>query len=200
MSRSKRFIELFKRIKSIEKNLLPRIKTPGDYTKRELDMIRSYKLLVHAEIEAYVEERAKEKAISAVKSWKASRTKSNVLLALMSYNDIDYISFSNEKNTSDRDITVRIEKAVKQFMTKVSNNHGIKEINILEMLCPIGIEISELQQAWLNDLNSFGLSRGLVAHTSAKTQQPLDPVSEKNLITSIIKELENVDLKINAVS
>jgi hypothetical protein len=199
-SRSKNFNELIRRIKLIEKNLLPSIKPIGDYTKKEQDMIRGYRLLVHAELEAYFEGRAKEKVINAIKEWKVNRKQSNVLLALMSYNEITYYSFSNEKHTEDRHLEKRLEKAVTHFMTLIANNHGIKELNIMELLCPIGVEIKDLQQTWLNDLNSFGSSRGLIAHSSAKTQQPIDPATERSMVTSILHELKKVDSKINALS
>ena len=62
MANSIRHKQLVSRIITIEKNLLPPIKINGNYTKQESDLIRSYVLLVHAEIEAYFEDVAINKA------------------------------------------------------------------------------------------------------------------------------------------
>ena len=55
MPSSARFQQLENRIKELE-NLLPVVNISGNYSQKEIDLTRSYCLLCHAEIEAYLED------------------------------------------------------------------------------------------------------------------------------------------------
>lgn len=85
MVNSRRHNKLVSRIKFLEDNLLPAVKINGNYTKKESDLIRSYILLSHAEIESYFEDVAISKAQKSLLNWKNNRTKSNCLLSIMSF-------------------------------------------------------------------------------------------------------------------
>ena len=83
MSNSRRYHQLAKRISIIHDSYLPNINSTGNYSRKEQDDLRAFVLLVHAEIESYFEEISESKVKAAFKNWQNSRTKSNVLLALV---------------------------------------------------------------------------------------------------------------------
>ena len=97
MGNSSRYKKLISRISSLERNLLPAVKVSGNYSKKESDMIRSYVLLVHAEIESYFEDVASLKVQQALARWTANRTKSNCLLAIMSLVSHSLVHFLEQK-------------------------------------------------------------------------------------------------------
>lgn len=195
MPNSKRFKQLQSRINDITKHLLPKTKLSGNYTKEEQDKIRGYLLLIHAEIESFFEERVESKVNTAFRKWQIKRQKSNILLSVMAFrnDEISYAPFRNNK-----DIEARIEKAKNSFTHFIRvQNHGIKEENILNLLLPLGIEESQIDNTWLSTMENFGKSRGRLAHSTAKTQQPLDPITEQATINLIMTEIEKIDLLIN---
>jgi len=62
MPRSKRLSQLENRLETLEKHFLPAEKDfslTGNYSKEQHDKTKAYLLLVHAELEAYFEDRAR---------------------------------------------------------------------------------------------------------------------------------------------
>ena len=190
MANSRRYKQLESRIRAIENNLMPKIKPSGNYTKKEQDFIRGYLMLVHAEIEAYFEEISEDKAKKAFSKWRLDRTKSNVLVSLVSF---------HENSISEKDIETRVNKALSFFINGLRKNHGIKEDNVLSMLLPIGIEEGEIDSTWLNTITSFAASRGEIAHTAAKVQHPLDPVTLKTTVQQVVDEIKEIDVKLRLI-
>jgi hypothetical protein len=87
-------------------------------------------------------------------------------------------------------IANKIDLAVNAFINVITNNHGIKERNLLRLLLPIGVEVDNLDPIWLADMNSYGERRGLIAHNSRakyRARQPIDPKDEFKAIKSLIR-------------
>jgi len=192
MANSNRHRKLIARIKNIERNLLPDVKLSGNYTKKESDLIRSYVLLVHAEIEAYFEDVALLKVQNALNKWLSNRQRSNILLSIMNFcsTDINWEKRPNERNKA----MVRVNIVVRHYIDLLSKNHGVKSNNLYNILLPLGIEEDELDQTWLNTMDAFGQKRGLYAHSTHSVQTQIDLVTERNAInTQILPEIENLD-------
>ena len=199
MSFSITYKRLISRITFLEKNLLPPTKIRGNYTKKESDLIRSYVLLAHAEIESYFEDVARNKVNQALKEWSTKRKKSNCLLAITSFNvsDIDWNKITKEEK---KKIDFRINTTVLHFKNKLDINHGIKSDNICNILLPIGIEADQLDSTWLSTMDGFGNQRGTIAHSTSRVQEQIDLITEKNNINSnIIPEIGNLDLLIKKI-
>lgn len=194
MSHSARFNKLKSRVQFIESNILPLAKISGDYSKKESDLIRAYVLLVHAEIEAYFEDVAQAKAQKVVADWKLNRTKSNCLLSIVTFMGGDL----KWENKSEQDkVETRISKTVAHYIGILKKNHGIKAKNIRNILLPLGIEEHQLDPAWLGTMDSFGATRGKIAHSTISVQSQIDLVSERNNINNaIIPEIVLLDLLI----
>jgi hypothetical protein len=199
MAKSRRLNQLLTRIAFLEHNILPAERLDGNYTNVERDLIKSYLLLVHAEIEAYFEDRAKEKVNKALTKWSTNRQKSSCLKAVLAFSGND-ISYDNVKKTDSNDIEYRINRAVNHFLSLVNKNNGVKQNDIINLIIPIGIEMSELDNTWLNTMESFGSTRGNIAHNSIAVQTALDRNTEKDRInTQIIPEIERLDQLIQKI-
>ena len=193
MANSKRFKLLLDRIKFLDSNILPTIKIEGDYTAIEYDFTRSYVLLVHAEIESFLEERVTEKVNSSLINWKQNRKKSSCLKSILAFCSGD-INYEKKKVAERNSLEFRVNIVSNHFLALIKKNHGIKKDNILNLLLPIGLEISEIDETWLTTMDNFGAKRGEIAHHTFAIQNPIDPLTEKKLINDIIiPELNNID-------
>lgn len=193
---SRRLKQLLSRLNFLENNILPSERIDGNYTKKEQDLIRSFILLSHAEIEAYLEDIVKDKITKSLNSWNSSRAKSHCIKSVMTFVGAD-ISYENDINSNN--LQYRINKTITHYQrAMVDKNHGIKEKNILKILLPLGIELNELDQTWLSVMDSFGSTRGLIAHNSFTVTQTIDRNTELNKIKNlIIPELTNIDKMIS---
>ena len=192
--------------------MLPKVFSPtGEYTSRQEDRARGYRLLVHAEVESYLEDISRETVTNAIKKWKSEKKPSQIMISfLASYhsswsatNELDNEEIINiarsRKNVTDS-VNEIVELAQLQFTKKLKNNHGIKDKNFKTLIVPLGIEINELDATWLTNLDSFGTRRGDVAHKSAHTQGTINPQDELNAVSNILIGLEELDRKIHKIN
>jgi hypothetical protein len=197
MANSARHKKLTSRISFIESELLPPIKLSGNYTKKESDLIRSYVILSHAEIESYFEDIASEVVTRSLQAWITSRRRSTCLLSIMTFcgEDIKWEN-RNDKNT----IESRIRVTAGHYINLLKSNHGVKSKNILKILLPIGIEESSLDQTWLTIMDEFGKKRGSFAHSSHIVQAQIDLKTEKDRLNRyILPEIKTLDLLIKKI-
>lgn len=159
----------------------------------------SFRIMVHAEIEAYLEDRSLEVLNAAWKHWKATRVPSETVICLLGYS---YVALKlppeslggNPNKLSYESIDTPLQKAYNVWLTRFGLNHGIKEANVLSLVLPLGIEHTKLDTTLLNDLSSYGSARGLVAHSSNYTiTQYADPSDEFNTATKLAIALEKLD-------
>src|SRR3546814_13221 len=86
MARSTRFIELKRRLRALRDNMLPAKFSPtGDYSARQLDRTRGYRLLAHAEIEAFIEDVCFEAARTSISNWSKTKNVTDALFCLMAH-------------------------------------------------------------------------------------------------------------------
>lgn len=209
MQHSQLFKDLHLRVLELKKNMLPENFSPtGTYDEKQLDLAKGYILLAHAEFESYIEEVSKDIIIKTVKKWKKSNKPSHTLLSFLccyhsswSLNDemaneeIVKISKSrvNVKESTDEIIDI----ALKQYIQKVKDNHGIKENNFKSLVLPTGINIDDLDASLIVAMDTFGSDRGEVAHLSKKRVKTLiNPEDEYNKVNAILAGLKDFDLKI----
>lgn len=193
MGKSKRLRQLYSRILFLENNILPSSKIHGNYTRKEQDLIKSFILLTHAEIEAYIEDIAKDKIQQAIRNWNLTRNKSNCLKSVLAFVGSE-INFDNDSNA--KNLAHRINRIISHYFNSIiDKNHGIKENNILKILLPLGIEINQFDLTWLSTMNSFGATRGLFAHSSNRIHSNVDRNTVLTLVkTQILPELDNIDM------
>ncbi len=211
MSVSVRYKELTTAISTLRNHFLPPVFDPtGTYDDKTIAYARAFRILAHAEIEHFLEDRTLEVARSALNKWKQNATANTTLLSLLAFSGCmmnyppDSISPA-QPNAADNhkkaiELDSRIDQASRQFHTAISENHGIKEKNVLRLLLAVGIKTSSIDQFLLIQLNSLGEKRGEAAHQSLfsnKVSHPPDPKSELDQVNLIINSLEAIDLELN---
>jgi hypothetical protein len=199
MPESDKFITLKTQLDRLKDEFLPEISPTGSYSESQLSRTAAYRVLAHAEIEYYLEERAWTIVIDAKKAWETGKT-TRTLICLLGFSDLtmdkppDTLKKPNNVKQDNHDkrleITEKINSAIKSFKKVIDNNHGLKEKNILALLLPIGIDSNDLDpnNTWFATMNTFGEKRGLVAHKSATsymTTQTPDPANELNTVNQI---------------
>ncbi len=211
MALSRRFRDLKSRVRELRNHLLPRTFSPtGDYTDRQMDRARGFRLLVHAEIESYLEDVSRDTVTDAIRRWKGEGISSRSLVSfLASYHSSWSVSdtISNDEimqiAKSRKNIKESVEKIIDlaqtQFIQRIQNNHGIIEDNFYGLIVPTGVDISKLDQTWIASLSSFGSLRGKVAHQSKMVVGTINPEDELKTVNDLIKGIEALDKCISSV-
>ncbi|WP_146073584.1 HEPN domain-containing protein [Amycolatopsis sp. CA-126428] len=199
---SARFSDLTKRISELKRHLLPRKFDPtGSYSDAVYERARAFRVLAHAEFEAYIEDRAAEVVNRAFDVWKDAGKLAPCLLSLVAYKDSLHPVPGSLSDSSNKhkfhNLTGVVDAARNEFNKYLRRqNHGIKEKNILRILIPIGIKIEEINSSWLVTTDTWAASRGDAAHKSAKLQVKLDPQHELKTVMEILEGFEEMDQKI----
>jgi hypothetical protein len=160
---SKRFEEMEKRLGELRSSFLPDAWDPtGTYTPRVVDLTRAYRLLSHAEIEAYLEDVALAAVVRACEAWDVTRTVSECLLSLLAYFGAAPITAKEiAKAKPGRQLVDVVESAKKDYSHYVrEENHGIRALNVRRLLFAAGVREHDLSSTWLNTIDSFGAQRG----------------------------------------
>ncbi|MFO5439169.1 MAG: hypothetical protein ACLBM4_10985, partial [Dolichospermum sp.] len=143
MPESDKFITLKTQLDRLKDEFLPEISPTGSYSESQLSRTAAYRVLAHAEIESYLEERAWKIVIDAKKAWETGKT-TRTLICLLGFSDLtmdkppDTLKKPNNVKQDNHDkrleITEKINSAIKSFKKVIDNNHGLKEKNILALL------------------------------------------------------------------
>ena len=132
--------------------------------------------------------------------WKTKGLSSRVLTALVSFSKRKLSSiatyWANPANHKYLYITDRMQECVNAYIGMLNSNHGIKGENLLNILLPMGISFDEIDNTWLNTMNSFGEERGKVAHSTSRALNLIDPMAEINSVVLVLKGIRKIDKKI----
>jgi len=186
--------KLKNRIKELKKQFLgfDQILSPEPENQ---DNLRAFKLLIHAEIESYIETAVLEVWEKCSDEWTKNKKVLPALAFLIMYSSSRFDA--NEKQLTKDD---RINQILKSFNDLISNNHGIRRKNILQLVIPLGIRYDDIDSTWITIIDSYGNSRGLVAHKSVSVQKPIDKNDELNDIKIILKGFMVLDLKLQKLT
>jgi hypothetical protein len=200
-------------LKTLRKQFLPVAFDPtGNYSPEVLAQARAYRVLAHAEVEHFLEDRADEVKDAALDGWKRSRKANVTLLCLMAFSGLEcktppdvleHPEVQKRKRNDERlQIDKRIVNAANSFYRVVQNNHGVKERNVLSLLITVGVNHGDIDPLWLIEMNSLGSKRGEAAHTSARqktVQHPPDPKLEYDSVQRVVFGLADIDNKLTAL-
>lgn len=172
----------------------------------------AYRVLAHAEIEAFFEDRALEVVTAARAAWDRDERVSRTCLCLMSFSgrQMSLPPDTLEAPTENKrkawpellDIRERLIPVLSAFHNFVrSENHGIKEKNLLALLLPIGMSYKKMDPAFLADMDSFGALRGIAAHSSARSsvQQAINPADELKRVDGLLPGIVALDAEIDSL-
>ncbi|MFN1186864.1 HEPN domain-containing protein [[Kitasatospora] papulosa] len=186
-----RYKQLRSRVDRLERLFLPPLSPVGSYSADEYDKVRAFIVLCHAEVEAYIETMALDVLRKAEDRWKSSSIAGSCIASLMLFNDKQVSPPKKlSKQSPEESTDVVIKTAIRKHREYAQrDNHGIKETNLLRLLLPIGFQESDFDSmsTWLGTMNSFGVSRGLVAHQSAnRVQNPPDPSIIRQQVSDVL--------------
>lgn len=198
---SKRLSLLTTEVRRLRKLFLPDPFDPlGDYpdTKRVQSFTRAFLVLTHAEFETYFEAWAKDLAQASEAVWNSAARVSGPLAFLLSWHQERLIPPPTLAAATTSDSVQRLETIVKnlyaKFYTRIKENHGIKEANVLALFGPLGVAASAFTPTLLPNLDTLGSKRGLHAHQSAKVVvSVLDPETEYSSIEQVLLDLSVFD-------
>ncbi len=88
MPKSTRFRTLTRELNRLKKQFLPKISPTGLYSDRHLVRTLAYRVLAHAEIESYLEERAWEVVQNAKTAWDTTGKTTRTLICLLGFSDL----------------------------------------------------------------------------------------------------------------
>lgn len=214
MATTLRFKQLIAELRRLRSHFLPYKWEPtGSYSERKFDRARAYRILVHAEIEFYIENLLLDTVEQKYQAWKVAKSPSYIMTCLVIASKMEWQDVETEtlelKPLDLKQIKIRrdddsihgiIERAVIRYRDIVKDNNGIKTVDLKRLLMPVGIAMSDLDPTWLNNMNSFGGQRGFIAHTSRLgVKNVLDPKTEKDTVDNLLKGLKDLDTMISAL-
>lgn len=182
----RRYKELKTRLKELEKHYVKSFydKDPFELKPRQIDLARGYRVLCHAEIESYLEEMAKDLLKYAIDEWKENKKVTLTMTAMLTF---------QRPEKTDKLGTMFNQAAINFKRQVIEGNHGIREQNIKKLFRPLGVDIDDLDSAWISTIDSYGSKRGETAHTSARTQNTIDLQTEKRDLEHIVEGLETLE-------
>ncbi len=153
-----KYQEFKKRIRDLGKNLLPESSATGTYTAAELDHVRGYRLLVHAEVESFLEDRVRYVANEALTKWNLdSRLRPALVSLLAFYSKQDIVSHKQLKDEyagTRKRVGDTLSEANQSFNRAVTQNNGVRERDVLRLLFPIGVTRAQIDAVWLGTIDS----------------------------------------------
>lgn len=153
------------------------------------DLVKSYILLCHAEFENYLEEECKQIIAKSKSKYDSSGIVTKPLLALSAMSN----KIFEEKDKQYETIDSRISKFYSNYFAALEANNGIKRKDLKNLLPHIGIDYDSLDETLLSQLDTFGNTRGQVAHKTTKIIRDFN--SEQQVINALLTSLLDLDEK-----
>lgn len=198
-------MEMQKRVTTLRHFMLPsQFVATGLYSDRVHQRAAAFRLLTHAEFESYVEDLVTSHVTARLDAWNTNRRPSITLAALLAYDEVagkPPTSLIAPPQKPAKPFRQRLEDAANHFNRQVRvYNHGVRELNLLSMLLPIGLEIDEVDTTWLASLDSWARERGDFAHkSSGKIGTRLDPAKEYAQVKLLMAGFKDLDRRVAAV-
>ncbi|MDP1995936.1 MAG: hypothetical protein Q8J90_01945 [Gallionella sp.] len=158
----------------------------------DMDHLAAYRLLVHAEIEDYLERKAR-----------AALDEIDKLLSTGSFNVEDVKVILDLALYFKKEIPLQLPFEVKDFCSAakvvaksardfIDDNNGIKSTSLLVCCLILNKPIDKVDASLVISLNAFGKARGDVAHKSvSRVTSIYAPSAEKQSAHNVIAELED---------
>jgi hypothetical protein len=211
---SLQYSEMKRNVDMLRSHLLPADFDPlGEYEEQVFTGVVAFRVLCHAAIEDYFEERVVEIAQRAQSLSANGDRVSKPAACLVAFSGIEMRSpppsldpeQPNKKKTwlDAIDIKRKISNCATSFIRRIkTENHGIREKNLLSMLLPIGIDHSTIDKLALSELDNFGRSRGEFAHSTLHkhvTKKP-NPEDEWKKVQVLLEMISVMDLQLDVIA
>lgn len=192
---SKLFKDMTVRVKRLKSKYMARqlrneANTPLTYMHDPIN-IAAYKLLVHAEIEEYIETKASESIRCIRDDVNANGFKNSKMMEVMAIAHHLNITLSVDKPFDEDDFKGSINRILKAAESRIKENNGIKKDSFIELAIFCGQGKDSIDPILLSDLNAYGKSRGGFAHKGVRhTTNFLAPSGEVGETEKILSRLK----------
>jgi hypothetical protein len=172
----------------------------------------AFRVLSHAEIEHYLEDRVIEIALAADAAWKGRRHVSETTLCLLAFSGLSLdktppsLKPPPNKKQKNWDALIkpddRLSTSISSYMRRVLHeNHGIKEDNFISLLLPVGFDSNSIDDLLVAELNDFATKRGSAAHGSVAghVTAGVNPIDEFAQVKRIVEGFKAVDEKLSVL-
>lgn len=205
MPHSPDFLNLKKNISTLEKAFLPRRLSPtGSYRSKVYQHAREFYILCHSEIEHYTEQASLKIALGCVQRIAKGKRPDKFISSMLAWylleceTDEETIQRKKSaKNNFFKSFKKMFEVIYDLYRKHIEKNHGIRENNLKTILGPIGLDLNKLDQAWVNNMDSFGQTRGDHAHQSLGVIKLIDPSIAKQTVRDLLSGLSDLDYELN---
>ena len=197
---SKGYLDLRKRIAVLREQFLPAQFSPtSSYNQADLDGAAAFKLLVHSEVEYFLEAKVFDIANRALANWQNKGICSRSLLAILAFYPSGLAITTNTLTTkSNRNLDLGIKESTSNFNGYArARNNGVRTINVLSLLLPVGINEVDIDPDWLAAIDSFGRDRGGTAHKPDRVNVLTVPDGIYKDVSYILDGLLDIDVKLN---
>ncbi|MHA2936883.1 HEPN domain-containing protein [Vibrio sp. RC27] len=194
MANTDLFQSLELRLADLRTNLLPEeFDALAGYDDKTLDMTKGYTLLVHSEVEYYIESICYKFVELQVLKYRQTKQPSACAMALITYSKLDWsatneeveIPTINSSKLSDS-LTTLLTKMSLSYYGIINSNNGIKAKNLRKLVAPTGM-IDHFPEVNMEDFSTFGGHRGNLAHVSTRhINFTIDPSDQLNKLTNNI--------------
>lgn len=200
--RSRRGLRLACRLQELESGLhLEQVPN----TQADVDRIHSYRVLAHAEIQAFLEGIATDIIDVSETRYVANSSVTHALHHLVVHHAMskslqprDAAESRYPRFSMPRVLTVttpEVQRAIRAHRDRVDRNSGIKQSNVHAVFHPLGYRDSWFQAGFLDQLSALGTARGNVAHGSGIIGVSLWPSGQSEIarIRGMLPALYQVD-------
>ncbi|WP_421250796.1 hypothetical protein [Aeromonas sp. 600584] len=159
----------------------------------DLDRLAAYRLLIHAEIEEFLELKAKEnitKIESCIRAGQPWMKHHPELLSLAVELQRE-LPIKKPEHVTSKLVSDYITGMLASAKKEIKENNGIKSQSFSFLSICAGKTADEIDNVLSNSLNSYGKSRGDVAHTSAARSNNINaPSAEHKSANDLINGLK----------
>lgn len=169
MTQLDEFLALLGHVRECRDRLLPAVNPTASYTDEEVMRMLGFRVLVHAEIESFLESVAialvdayNAKLKTAMPQWAREHFDLHGrLVTKYPPTTLSYSPGTNEKK--------QITGLLKQHMLVIEGNNGATERDVLKLFVPLGFSIGFFSRDWLQSMTELGRRRGDVAHNPSRS-------------------------------
>lgn len=190
MTKSASYRALVSRVYELRRIYLPRSWDPlGVYRELQRERATAFTVLVHAEIEDYIESSVRRRAEDRFRAWRDAGDHSETIQGFVRVAFID----APKKAAAASTLQEVVALGRQQVGARISNNHGLRTSNIKSLLESVALEVTMLPVAVLGTLDTLGRERGLYAHTSGSTRKSVNPKDEWDRAILVLTGLISFD-------
>ena len=210
-SRSPEYRLLKQRMRQLKSHFLDfKFDATAALPPRRIDRVHAFRAFAHAELEAYIEDRVSAVIKAAVAEWNSKGRTTPVLTTMIAavltrWRDQETDGVSGQAPPSipsiswaDGGMAALIPMCEKVVLDIIKGNNGVRRRDLRKLLLPVGIPLSRLDDIWLNNLDTYGASRGEVVHRSlyaiTSIPNPTDEWTTASLLVSDALVLDRLTL------